>query len=361
MPIGTDFLAWAIGTGANVMPQATYASNPAVSTGVQIGEADPTLANKTWRQASVVANAITSWMSTYSGNYIYDDGDIAAFIANFELALRAFSPLAVLVAPAAFYINPLTGTDTSSSGSLTQPFATLSYAYAWLQGNINANGQQITLNCAFPSSPTSYAPFTANGPVSGVFSPAQLLIVGDNTSQACQIAISSLPACVQATNFALFKMTGFNFQATGSVGTGITQGNGANVVLDHCTWGTCVDYCISTGVGGGVVDITSSNLSINSAGIAAMLAAYGGTINMQNATINFGSGSTFSSGTLAAIDGGKLIVGNTVSFTGSMPNAPRFNLQGLSLMDTDGRQALVSTAYVPGTTDGLVSGGSQFF
>jgi hypothetical protein len=87
-----DFLAWAIATGANVMPQAAYASptaNPALQFGVGTGLADPTLANKTWRQSSVISSMIAQFIVNLDGVDVFDDGNLSGLLTNFVNALTA--------------------------------------------------------------------------------------------------------------------------------------------------------------------------------------------------------------------------------------------------------------------------------
>ena len=71
-----DFLAWALASGANVMPQNNYASNEAVAQGVGAGIADPTLANKTWRQGTVIASMIAQFIVNSLNIDIFDDGNL---------------------------------------------------------------------------------------------------------------------------------------------------------------------------------------------------------------------------------------------------------------------------------------------
>src|SRR5215472_14460111 len=87
-----EYLSWAAGVGANVMPQATYASNPAVNLGVGAGLADPTLANKTWRQSSVVTAAIAQFIVDTLGIDMFDDGSVSNFETQFINAIRGIGP-----------------------------------------------------------------------------------------------------------------------------------------------------------------------------------------------------------------------------------------------------------------------------
>lgn len=84
-----DFLPWSIATGANVMSQTAYAANPAVNLGVGDGIADPTLANKSWRQSSVIASMIAQFIVNETGLDVFDDGNLSTLLAHFITALTA--------------------------------------------------------------------------------------------------------------------------------------------------------------------------------------------------------------------------------------------------------------------------------
>jgi hypothetical protein len=79
MPPIIEFLTWADGAGANVTPQATYATLPAQQTGVGVGEADPAQYNKTARQAAHVAAAVANLIGNVLGANVLDDGNLLNF------------------------------------------------------------------------------------------------------------------------------------------------------------------------------------------------------------------------------------------------------------------------------------------
>lgn len=82
-----EFLPFAIGGGANVIAQSTYAGSSAVATGFQSGLADSRYLNKAWRQSSVVASALAQYMANVLGVSILDDGDWAGFVTHLTNAL----------------------------------------------------------------------------------------------------------------------------------------------------------------------------------------------------------------------------------------------------------------------------------
>lgn len=91
MTASTDFLPFATGGGANVVSQALYAADAAVSGGFSSGIAPSAKFNKVWRQSSFVAAALANWMAGALNTNIADDGNLAGFINNFEAALATLA------------------------------------------------------------------------------------------------------------------------------------------------------------------------------------------------------------------------------------------------------------------------------
>ncbi len=87
-----DFVPFATGAGANVYSTQTYQGLNARQIGVVDGEADPKIANNTWRQASVMASAIGAFIAD-NGFDALDNGDLAALTGAFKAALAGqFNP-----------------------------------------------------------------------------------------------------------------------------------------------------------------------------------------------------------------------------------------------------------------------------
>lgn len=78
MSVGTDYLPVATAAGANVQSQADYAGSGPQTVGVQVGIANPQVANKMARQPSVVAAALTTLIANTLSTYVSDDGNVNA-------------------------------------------------------------------------------------------------------------------------------------------------------------------------------------------------------------------------------------------------------------------------------------------
>lgn len=84
----TDFLAFATGSNALVLPQSVYGSETWVTNGFSVGLADPASCNTVWRQATFVASGVTQWMANTLNRHINDDGNITNFVTLFTSCIR---------------------------------------------------------------------------------------------------------------------------------------------------------------------------------------------------------------------------------------------------------------------------------
>lgn len=81
-----DYLLWAGGAGANVEPQASFAADPARTTGEATGKASSARANKLWRQASMWSVALATLVNN-NGQDALDDGNPDNLVAALTTAL----------------------------------------------------------------------------------------------------------------------------------------------------------------------------------------------------------------------------------------------------------------------------------
>jgi hypothetical protein len=87
LTVENDFAPFATGAGANVMPLTTYLGSPQLANGVATGIADPTLYNRSIRQATFVAAAMATFSVNGSGQPALDDGNLTEFVTNFTHAI----------------------------------------------------------------------------------------------------------------------------------------------------------------------------------------------------------------------------------------------------------------------------------
>jgi hypothetical protein len=84
-----EFLPFGGATGANVIPQSSYASLGSRSAGFVAGIANPEECNKVWRQASHIAALIGQFIADIGKRNALDDGDFNALLDVFKVAYRS--------------------------------------------------------------------------------------------------------------------------------------------------------------------------------------------------------------------------------------------------------------------------------
>lgn len=87
MPPVSQYLPVATGAGANVDTQANFAGSGYQTEGFGSGLAESKQFNKVWRQASMVAAAITQFIANQLAVDINDDGNLTNLIAQFTAAV----------------------------------------------------------------------------------------------------------------------------------------------------------------------------------------------------------------------------------------------------------------------------------
>lgn len=89
MTIENDFLTFAGGSGANVLSQSAYAAlTDALANGFRSGVAQSAQMNKVWRQSSIMAAVLASFIVDQSGQPAIDDGTTVTLEANLLLAIQ---------------------------------------------------------------------------------------------------------------------------------------------------------------------------------------------------------------------------------------------------------------------------------
>jgi hypothetical protein len=254
-----------------------------------------------------------------------------------------------------YFVNPVTGNNANDGLTTGTAWQTLSFAYSWLQTNIDANSQVITINCAFPNNPTAYATATFNGGITGVFTPSQLLIVGDTTNQHCSITATGGATCIMATNGAMGQITGFTL--SGGV-AGLQCGTGSQINVGSMVFGATADYALSAARPGSII-IAVGPLTFSGNALSLIHATFGGLVQADGETLNFNT-LTVSVGTITVTDVGMVSFGGTTMNHVGTVTGPRFAIGTNGIMDTDGAQALVSTNFVPGSSNGTTATGGQF-
>ncbi|WP_260858724.1 gp53-like domain-containing protein [Paraburkholderia sp. BCC1885] len=108
MTTENDFIPFAVGGSANVISQATYAADTTLTQGgFTAGIATSAQLNKVWRQSSIMAAVIASFIVAETGQTAIDDGTTATLLTNFTNAVNAASK------------NKIILTDTGTANAYT--------------------------------------------------------------------------------------------------------------------------------------------------------------------------------------------------------------------------------------------------
>ena len=132
-----QYLAFAIGVGANTLSAAAWAADPDLSLGFQAGLASATKANTAWRQTTVAVAALAQFCADNGGGNMLDDGNVANFEASIKLAIQAL--IDAVVPPGAILDFPYnavpsgwvwaTGQVVSQTGTYARLFAKIGTTY----------------------------------------------------------------------------------------------------------------------------------------------------------------------------------------------------------------------------------------
>jgi hypothetical protein len=107
--VGTDFLTYATGSGANIQDQVSYDAEPQRQSGALPGIARSNFSNKAIRQGTFIAHSLSLWISQQLILYIYDDGNDVNWMANFTNALNQLILAAIPPGPNLGAYLPLIG------------------------------------------------------------------------------------------------------------------------------------------------------------------------------------------------------------------------------------------------------------
>lgn len=106
MPNTNDFVAFAIGSGANVETPATWAADSVLAQGFQSGVASSTKVNTPLRQATSIGAMIGQFTADFGPGNVQDNGNISNLETQFKAALRSF------------FSQGLFGPDTGAANAL---------------------------------------------------------------------------------------------------------------------------------------------------------------------------------------------------------------------------------------------------
>lgn len=122
-----DYLPIATGPDAVVDSQATFVASTYQANGVAVGTAQPSNANKMWRQSSVISSAIATFLSETLNVDVLDDGNVSNLVALLGEAVAAATSGAVLTQPTQLVGD--NSTKLANTAFVQQAIAALKAAY----------------------------------------------------------------------------------------------------------------------------------------------------------------------------------------------------------------------------------------
>lgn len=160
-----DFKPYATGAGANVMSQAGYEADPALTDGVLSGTAVSALYNKTARQGNFIAAVVAQMIVDQLAVDMLDDGDLSGKVTLLQNAILELTSIYAPLASPALTGNPTA--PTQSPGNDSTRLATTAFVTAAITVLNAALTAAINLKAplaspGFSGTPTTPTPASAS-------------------------------------------------------------------------------------------------------------------------------------------------------------------------------------------------------
>lgn len=167
MPLVNKILPFGLGSGSNVVDDATWTAATERSTGFQAGVAPSSKVNKSLRQSSVIAAMVAQFIVDQANVNVNDDGDLDTLETNLGLAINA--------AVAAAIQNQLGNyaVDTGSADALVVTLPTIPSSH------VNARPIRFLKSAAANATTTPTINVNGIGPKTLVKSDGAALAIGD--------------------------------------------------------------------------------------------------------------------------------------------------------------------------------------
>lgn len=281
---------------------------------------------------------------------VYGDGtNIVLLSNNVALALNPtqavqYSQVRIkLTTATTFYVSPA-GSDVTGTGTIGNPWQSLTFAYTSVQNAYDAAGFTITFNCTAGA----YAPFTCANAIVGQ---GLVVIVGNGSTIT---VTTSAVGLINITGTASATVSGFTLSATGAGAgsTGVFAGNGGTVALGA----GMVFGVMTTGahMAARTLGVLTSNVNYSITGGAGFhILATSGTIAVSAGTATLTGTPAFATA-FARATSGALINYAGAAISGAATGA-RYVVELNSVMSVGG-----SATFFPGSVAGLIATGGQY-
>lgn len=381
-----DFKAFAIGGGANVLDQATFAAASFLGTGFLSGIAQSAHMNKVWRQSAFVAAGIAEYIMAQNTEDVLDDGDLPGFVAQLTAAIAAAGAgvtsyngrLGAVTGIASDVTNALTYTPANRAGDTMLGILTLAQDPV---GVLDAATKQYVDNAAvgLKQKDSVKAASTGNLTLSGtqtidgvaVIATQRVLVKDQSLPANNGIWVCAAGAWARATDMdAWAEVPGaYVFVEGGTVngktGWSCTSGAGGTLNTTAITW---AQFSASTSYSAGTgLTLGGSVFSITAGGVGTTQLADAGVTNAKLANMSAGTikGRLSTTGAPQDLTGAQVAglmslsdIGGTITAgqigSGIVTNAKLANMAGNTIkgrLSTTGAPQDLTVAQVSGLLD----------
>jgi hypothetical protein len=237
------------------------------------------------------------------------------------------------------------GSDTTGNGSSGAPWATLQYAYNWIQAHIDFAGYTVTIQMA---DGTYSAGLIASGTPIGATSETPIIVQGNMpTPTNVTINVAGTDA-ISATGGATLQVQGLHLIATGTDSDGLSAFFAGAIYFQNVDFGPCSVAHVDAGGGGAVSAF--GNYRISGGAAIHFWAQSGGYIGTPDAgiTITLSGTPNFSDAFAVATTGGQIESNYATVFAGSGATGIRYNANTNGVISTNGG----GPHYFPGSVEG---------
>lgn len=338
-----NFLPYApSASGLDILSQPAYAASATRTNGVSAGIASRALYNKAQRQASIIAAVVAQFIADNQPDDVIDDGTTATILAQFEAALGNVTRIN-LTADTTFYVSS-TGNDSTGTGAVGAPWATITHAYNYLVNHVNLAGYTATIQVA--DSGSAYAPAVMTGRPIGN---GDVIIRGNPTTPANVVITATSANAFYLVGGASAYIRGFRVTATGAnndIGNGIyVNGAGSVALIENITFGACSTAWMSAASCGQVFVVGDFTGAGNTE--AALRSFAGGLIYMTPVVATFTGTPAMGLGFALARVNGNVVVDAATTFSGAVTGSRYQATMGGAISTTTG-----NINFLPGNSAG---------
>jgi len=250
-----------------------------------------------------------------------------------------------LTAATTFYINAAVGNDTTGTGDVAAPWATIQAAINAVNNGYDTGGANITFACS--------GNFTTGGyigmPFVGQTAVSDIVFDGGGTAQV-NVVTNTCFSAGQGAQFTVYNFAQLSTSGGTTNGTGYCLGvNQGQIRHSGNNFGSCVNaHCGISGSGGIIFAVGDYSIS-GSAVHGHLYASENGYIYLSDVAITINDTPDFPNGFVLVGDGGVVVSG--ASWSGAT-TGPRYSLLGGGIIQTEGAGVDYFPGDVAGNTDG---------